>query len=65
MGKGRSQNSESDYFEGQVPVLEDHTQVGIEVPKDVTQALAIDSKTGTDFWRKAIEKEMLNVTPAF
>jgi hypothetical protein len=38
---------------------------GIEVPKDVTQALAIDSKTGTDFWRKAIEKEMLNVTPAF
>jgi hypothetical protein len=38
---------------------------GIEVPKDVTQALAIDSKTGTDFWRKAIEKEILNVTPAF
>ena len=38
---------------------------GIEAPKDVTQALAIDSKTGTDFWRKAIEKEMLNVTPAF
>jgi hypothetical protein len=38
---------------------------GIEVPKDVTQALTIDSKTGTDFWRKAIEKEMLNVTPAF
>jgi hypothetical protein len=35
------------------------------MPKDVTQALAIDSKTGTDFWRKAIEKEMLNVTPAF
>jgi len=38
---------------------------GIEVPKDVTQALVIDSKTGTDFWCKAIEKEMLNVTPAF
>ena len=38
---------------------------GIEVPKDVTQVLAIDSKTGTDFWRKANEREMLNVTPAF
>jgi hypothetical protein len=35
------------------------------VPKDITQALAIDLKTGTDFWRKGIEKEMLNVTPAF
>jgi hypothetical protein len=35
------------------------------VPKDVTQALAINFKTGTDFWRKAIEIEMLNVTPAF
>ena len=33
----------------------------IEVLKDVTQALAIDSKTGTDLWRKGIplEKEML------
>jgi hypothetical protein len=42
----------------------------IELPpisdsQHVTQALAIDSKTGTDFWRKAIKKEMLNVTPAF
>jgi hypothetical protein len=37
---------------------------GIEVPIDVTHALGIDSKTGTDFWRKAIEKEVLNVTPA-
>jgi len=34
------------------------------VPKDVTEALYIEFKTGTDFWRKAIEEEMLNVTPA-
>jgi hypothetical protein len=38
---------------------------GIEVPKSVEQALAIDVRTGTDFWRKAIEKEMRNVQPAF
>jgi len=31
---------------------------GIELPKSVAEALAIDRKTGTDFWRKAIEKEM-------
>lgn len=38
---------------------------GIEVPKSVDQALAIDNATGTSFWKKAIEKEMLNVMPAF
>ena len=34
---------------------------GIEVPHSVEEALAIDKKTGTDFWMKAIEKEMKNV----
>ena len=38
---------------------------GIELPKSVSQALAIDRKTGEDFWRRAIEKEMKNVMPAF
>jgi len=38
---------------------------GIELPKSVAEALAIDARTGTDFWRKAIEKEMKNVMPAF
>lgn len=38
---------------------------GIEMPKTVEEALRIDRKTGTDFWRRAIEKEMKNVMPAF
>ncbi len=38
---------------------------GIELPKTVEEALAIDERTGTDFWRKAIEKEMRNVQVAF
>jgi len=38
---------------------------GIELPKTVEQALKIDERTGTDFWRRAIEKEMKNVMPAF
>jgi hypothetical protein len=38
---------------------------GIEVPKTVMRALEIDRETETDFWRKAIEKEMKSVNPAF
>ena len=38
---------------------------GLELPKSVSQALEIDRRTGTDFWRKAIEKEIRNVFPAF
>ena len=38
---------------------------GIELPKTVAEAFAIDKKTGTDLWRKAIEKEMRNVQVAF
>ena len=37
---------------------------GIELPRTVEHALAIDRRTGTDFWRKAIEKEMRNVRVA-
>lgn len=29
------------------------------------EALKVDSMTGTDFWKKAIDKEMRNVKPAF
>jgi hypothetical protein len=35
------------------------------MPKSVRQALAIDARTGTSFWREAIAKEMKNVKPAF
>jgi len=38
---------------------------GVELPKSVTEALEIDVRTGTTFWRDAIEKEMRNVLPAF
>ncbi len=38
---------------------------GLELPKSVAQALAIDKRTGTLFWKKAIEKEIQNVFPAF
>jgi hypothetical protein len=31
----------------------------------VKEALKVDSMTGTDFWKKAIDKEMRNVKPAF
>jgi Reverse transcriptase (RNA-dependent DNA polymerase) len=34
---------------------------GIELPHSVEEALAIDARNNTDFWRKAIEKEMKNV----
>jgi len=38
---------------------------GIEIPKSVSHALEINRKTGTDFWKKALEKEMKNVRVAF
>ena len=38
---------------------------GIRIPKTVDEAYRIDRETGTDFWTKAIEKEMKNVRVAF
>ena len=38
---------------------------GIRVPKAVKEAYEIDRETGTDFWAKAILKEMSNVRIAF
>jgi hypothetical protein len=37
----------------------------LELPKNVAHALEIDKRTGTDFWKKAIEKEICNVFPVF
>ena len=45
-------------------ILRTH-KFGIEVPKTTKRALEIDRETGTDFWRKAIEKEMKNNASAF
>jgi hypothetical protein len=38
---------------------------GIVVPKSVEEALCTDKETWTEFWTKAIEKEMKNIEPAF
>jgi len=38
---------------------------GIELPKTVDKALAIDAKTGTTLWYDAIQKEMQNNAVAF
>jgi hypothetical protein len=38
---------------------------GIRVPKTVEEALSIDDETGTDFWRKALGKEMTKVKVAW
>ncbi len=38
---------------------------GIELPHSVEEALRIDQRTGTTYWRDAIAKEMENVQPAF
>ena len=38
---------------------------GIRIPKTAKDAYDIDRETGTDFWTKAIEREMANVRIAF
>ena len=38
-----------------------HTSFGIKLPKDVKEDLEIDRITRTDFWQKAINKEMSKV----
>jgi hypothetical protein len=35
------------------------------LPKTVEEALEIERRTGTDFWQRAIEKELKNVSIAF
>jgi len=38
---------------------------GIRLPKTTNEALELDKESGTEFWQRAIEKEMKNVMPAF
>jgi hypothetical protein len=42
-----------------------HSHNGIELPKSVKEALAVDANLGTTFWKDAIKTEMKNVMPAF
>ena len=37
---------------------------GIKVPKSVEEAYRIDRETGTDFWERAIQKEMARIKEA-
>jgi hypothetical protein len=37
----------------------------LELPKSVAHASETAKRTGTDIWKKAIEKEICNVFPAF
>jgi hypothetical protein len=34
---------------------------GVQLPKTVEEAMQIDRETGTNFWQKAIEKEMKTI----
>ena len=38
---------------------------GVRLPKTVAEALRMDRESGTDFWQRAIEKEMNNISCAF
>jgi hypothetical protein len=38
---------------------------GVLLPKTVAEALRLDKESGTDFWQRAIEKEMRNIGCAF
>jgi hypothetical protein len=38
---------------------------GVELPKSVAEAYAIDRRNGSKLWTNAVAKEMLNVRPAF
>ena len=50
--------------EGQT-LLADDSQVRHQTAETVAEALAIDDETGTDFWRKALGKEMNKVKVAW
>jgi hypothetical protein len=39
-------------------------RIGIELPKTVKEALEIDRRTGTNYWREALDLEMKNVRVA-
>jgi hypothetical protein len=46
-------------------VWQEKMKFGIELPRTVQEALEIDCRTGTTFWRNAINKEMATVAHVF
>jgi hypothetical protein len=64
MGPFYHLQAKSHYTAGEIEVLWVWThKYGIELPKTIAQACRIDERAGTDFWAKAIAKEMRNVMP--
>ena len=50
-----------DTGKGQVQILDDNPQVGMELPHSIEEAFALDALNGNRFWRRAIEKEMRKI----
>jgi hypothetical protein len=46
-------------------IPEKSQKYGIEVPTMIKRALEIDKETETDYWQKAIAKEMVHILPTF
>ena len=65
MGTSYIMQAESNYFQGQELVFVHNTEVWYQAPHLVKEALEIDQATGTDFWRKALNKEMSKVKVAW
>jgi hypothetical protein len=65
VGQEVPKEARPNYQEVCVKVLERTHKFGAKLPKSVKEALEIDRRTVTTFWRDAIEKEMKNVMPAF
>ncbi len=64
MGRYDATKAKLHCCEGQAILQTTHT-FGIRVPKTVKEALAIDEEMGTDFWRKALGKEMTKMKVAW
>jgi hypothetical protein len=65
VGQDDASASRSNHFKSEESLSQAHSQVWIQVPKTTEEALKIDEATSTDFWIKAIEKEMKKVITAF
>ena len=61
VGASHNTQKEPDRLKSQDLVLRTTHKFGISLPKTTGEALHIDKITGTDFWRKAINKEMSKV----
>ena len=54
----RVQETRKNNCKDQNKILEKLRKYGVRLPKTVEEALWIDKETNTDFWAKALNKEM-------